>query len=492
VSNPTSAEFYQVTIDGTLYAVREVIDENGFINFYDLKNRPSFLTDENAMIGFGALGGVLGALLLGQGLSAFGKGLADFFSSLFGEGGGGEGGGGEPEPDPEPNVFEDRILDLIRKHLNPNIASCVNELDYLSMKEVAYTGSTQKKLFVNWNDNIFGNPIAKPCDANHVGLLRSLVMSTSAKLYTTPDDNFRVDDITQITSLSNITPTNPFIDFGTRAVSLTSIPTSFTAPETAKMGTVKGYDFEADKEGVILRYPTAAQRAAYDDEQRFSLRNVMAYRKTQAATNASVLTVRDPLNNTSYDVRIPVIDYKGQYLGDIRPAQIVTSEALDERSWRDGTIRLNRDEQPSNRPLWNSAGTAPELVSAQEYNNRIAQNLGPALEQWVIENPLFQEERGPPMVTPVREPITNSTAVARDADGNFTPEYQRRINAWRLRNQTNRAYQALRDVSDLTSPIPARGRPARPPPPIPVRPNNGFTLEAALGRIEEGNFIAYF
>jgi hypothetical protein len=361
------------------------------------------------------------------------------------------------------------------------------------MKALTYTGSAQKKLFVNWNDNLFGNPIAKPCDAPHVGLLRSLVMSTSAKLYTTPADTFMVDDITQITSMSNIAPTDPFIDFGTRAVSLTSIPTSFTAPLTAKIGTIEGYDFEGDRFGVIIRYPTAAQRAAYDDEQRFYLRNVMQYRKRQVTKDACVLTVRDTLTDSSaFPTRIGVIDYKGQYLGDIHPAQILTTESLNERSLRDGTIRLNRDEGLTNRPLWNSAGTAPELISAQEYNERLAQNLGPALENWTIENPLFEQERGLPMVTPRQEPISFSTAVARDVDGNLTTEYQRRINAWRQRGQANRTYQAARDVSDLTSPIPARGRPARPPPPVPVRPNNGLTLEAALGRIADGNFIAFF
>jgi hypothetical protein len=231
----------------------------------------------------------------------------------------------------------------------------------------------------------------------------------------------------------------------------------------------------------------------YDDEQRFYLRNVMQYRKRQVTKNACVLTVRDTLTDSAtFSTRIGVIDYKGQYLGDIHPAQILTTEALNERSLRDGTIRLNRDEGLTNRPLFNSAGTAPELVSAQEFNERIAQNLGQSLEQWVMENPLFEQERGPPMVTPTREAISYSTAVARDAEGNFMPDYQRRINAWRARAQTNRAYQAARDVSDLTSPIPARGRPARPPPPVPVRPNNGFTLEAALGRIADGNFIAFF
>ena len=461
-----------MTINGTQYAVREIIDENGFINFYDLKNRPSFLTDENAMIGFGTLGGVLGALLLGQGLSAFGKGLADFFSSLFGGeggggggGGGGEGGGGEPGGDPEPNVFDERILDLIRKHLNPDVVSCVNALDYESMKSVTYANSTQKKLFVNWNDKIFGNPFAKPCNANHVGLLRSLMMSTSAKLYTCPASVFSVDDITQITSMGPTDLEDPFIDFGTRAVSLTSIPTSFTAPNSAKIGTIEGYDFEANRPGVVLRFPTAAQRAAYDLEQRLALRNVLQYRRREATKNACVLIVRNTETDAApFANNIAVIDYKGQYLQDIRPSQILTTEALNERSLHDGTVRLNRDD------LFAPESTATEDMA---YRNRLGEAFDGIARNRVNE---ILDDRSSQV--PLRAPLRLSPInEAGDFVGSEAPFAVRRA-AFNERLAAGRVIRNYVRNGTLT--------PTRPPPPPPM------PIEEALGLIQDGNFIAMF
>ena len=112
VNNPPNAEVATCTINGVQYKYREIIDENGFINWHDLKNRPEMLTNPQAVEGLAGFAAAISALLLG-GLtaSAFSSGIGNFLGDLFnvGSGGGGGGGSGGTGGDPDDPGFTVRV-----------------------------------------------------------------------------------------------------------------------------------------------------------------------------------------------------------------------------------------------------------------------------------------------------------------------------------------------------------------------------------------------
>jgi hypothetical protein len=260
-----------------------------------IKNRPEYLTRDDINMVYSIMGALMAAYLAALGISAFSGSLGSFFRRLFGGDTSVEGEDGEDGEDG--NVFDDQIIDLIRKTLNPNIATCVTTESYAVTKAATYLDVSpvvqrdQPKLYVNWTDNLFGNPIACPCGTNSIGILRDVMMSASAKMYTIPQSRFSVDPHNKITTMASGEIGDPFIDFGTRAVSLLTIPTTFTAPQTAKIGVVDAYDFELSKTGISLRWPTLAQREAYDQELRYEKYDTKRVRNTIACKDAAVLLV---------------------------------------------------------------------------------------------------------------------------------------------------------------------------------------------------------
>jgi len=447
-----------------------------------IKNRPEYLTRDDINMVYSIMGALLAAYLAALGISAFGGGLGAFFKRLFG----GDIDGVDGEDGEDANVFDDKIIDLIRKTLNPNIATCVTQSGYDVMKLAKYDDVLQKyqsKLYVNWTDNLFGNPIACPCGANSIGILRDVMMSTSAKMYTVPQTRFTVDPHTKITTMVIGENGEPFLDFGTRAVSLLSIPTTFTAPQTAKIGVVDAYDFELDKTGVSLRWPTLTQRKNYDQELRYEKYDTKKVRNTMACKDAAVMLVRNTAtDSTTTPTSTPVIDYKGQYLGDIHPSQILTTEALNLQALNDGNVRLHRDLVMNNNPLFGPQGDAPfpEPVALNAHITALDQTLAPVLDTWTKElypevglprpDPLAMT--GAPLVAVRQEPLrARVTSTTRYSD----PElFARETQKFKEMMEQRRVYKGIAtlpfEASSQTMPLQVRYLPNRPPPSIPSRP----------------------
>jgi len=132
--------------------------------------------------------------------------------------------------------------------------------------------------------------------------------------------------------------------------------------------------------------------------------------------------------------------------------------------------------------LFNSAGTLPDLESARDYNERVAETVGPVFERWVEDNPLFEpEQMGTPMVTQVRTIFNGGPTLAEVRETNPT-SFESRAFRFRTRMRQGTTYRAA--LAGTTAPL----YPTRPPPPP---PNNGMSLEMALGRINEGDFIGF-
>jgi len=344
-----------------------------------IKNRPEYLTRDDINMVYSIMGALLAAYLAALGISAFSGSLGSFFRRLFGGDTSVEGEDGDDGEDG--NVFDDKIIDLIRKTLNPPIVTCMSVDLYdgeliPGLKSYTYGNSSQPRLFVNWSDNLFGNPIYRPCSAtipeqdNFVGILRSLVLSSKAKLYIAPASLFQVDEYTKNVKLVGYNPNQPFIDFETRSVSLLNIPTSFKAPGTAKIKTIDAHDFEGNAEGVLIQFPTIAQRIAYDAMERANNYDPTLITTGQlAAIQGCILSVRNPDFDAQGGSFIPIIDWKGQYLQKIHPNQVLSSEALNNRNMNDGAVNLNRDPNQPSVGL-NEFNTNPDIQDIMDRHNR--------------------------------------------------------------------------------------------------------------------------
>jgi len=473
-------------------------EENTQLQAY-IKNRPEYLTQDDINMVYSILGALLAAYLAALGISAFTGGLAGLLKRLFG----GPDDGEDGEDGEDANVFDDKIIDLIRKTLNPNIATCVTSESYAVTKVATYLDTSplvqrdQPKLYVNWTDNLYGNPIASPCGTNNIGILRDILMSTTAKMYTIPQSRFSVDPHSKITTMASGESGDTFIDFGTRAVSLLSIPTTFTAPETAKIGIVDGYDFEISKTGVSLRFPTLVQREAYDQELRYEKYDRKRVRNTIACKDAAVLLVRRTASDSAQTpLLMPVIDYKGQYLQDIHPSQILTTEALNIQSLNDGNVRLHRDLVMNNNPLFGPQGDTPlpEPVAYNAHITALEQTLAPVLDAWTKElypevglprpDPLAMT--GTPLAAlrpaPLRARITSTTRYT-DPEL-FARETQKYKEMMEQRRVVKAASTVPFEENSLTAPIQVRYLPRRPPPPLPSRPPEINPEEAVLNRFD--------
>jgi hypothetical protein len=466
-----------------------------------IKNRPEYLTRDDINMVYSIMGALLAAYLAALGISAFSGSLGSFFRRLFGGDTSVEGEDGDDGEDG--NVFDDQIIDLIRKTLNPNIATCVTTESYAVTKAATYLDVSpvvqrdQPKLYVNWTDNLFGNPIACPCGTNSIGILRDVMMSESAKMYTVPQTRFSVDPHNKITTMVSGESGEPFMDFGSRAVSLLTIPTTFTAPQTAKIGVVDAYDFELSKTGISLRWPTLAQREAYDQELRYEKYDTKRVRNSIACKDAAVLLVRRTATDSAQTpLLLPVIDYKGQYLQDIHPSQILTTEALNIQSLNDGNVRLHRDLVMNNNPLFGPQGDAslPEPVALNAHITALEQTLAPVLDSWTKElypevglprpDPLAMT--GTPLAAlrpaPLRARITSTTRYS-------DPElFARETQKYKDMMEQRRVLKAISTVpfeeNSLTAPIQVRYLPRRPPPPLPPRAPEIIPEEAILNRFD--------
>jgi len=323
------------------------------------------------------------------------------------------------------------------------------------------------------------------------------MMSASAKMYVVPETRFSVDPHSKITSMTSGESGEPFIDFGARAVSLLTIPTTFTAPQTAKIGVVDAYDFELDKSGVSLRWPTLTEREAYDQELRYEKYDIKKVRNRVPTVAAAVLAVRRTASDSAQtSTFIPVIDYKGQYLQNIHPSQILTTEALNLQSLNDGNVRLNRDLVMNNTPLFGPQGDAPlpEPVALNAHITALEQTLAPVLDTWTRElypdvglprpDPLAMT--GTPLAAmrppPIRARVTSTTRYS-------DPElFARETQKFRERVEQRRVLKAITTLpfeeNSLTAPIQVRYIPRRPPPPIPPRAPEINPEEAVLNAFD--------
>jgi len=96
VNNPETAEVYNCKINGMTLRLREIVDENGFTNFWNNKNIPEICnTNKDVLEGMLVFGTVMSGLIAG-GLSAAAafKGIGGLLSEVFNLGGDGGGGGG--------------------------------------------------------------------------------------------------------------------------------------------------------------------------------------------------------------------------------------------------------------------------------------------------------------------------------------------------------------------------------------------------------------
>jgi hypothetical protein len=473
-------------------------EENTQLQAY-IKNRPEYLTQDDINMVYSILGALLAAYLAALGISAFTGGLAGLLKRLFG----GPDDGEDGEDGEDANVFDDKIIDLIRKTLNPNIATCVTSESYAVTKVATYLDTSpivqrdQPKLYVNWTDNLYGNPIASPCSTNSIGILRDVMMSASAKMYVVPQTRFTVDPHSKITTMASGESGDTFIDFGTRAVSLLTIPTTFTAPQTAKIGVVDAYDFELDKSGVSLRWPSLTEREAYDQELRYEKYDIKRVRNSIPCVAAAVLAVRRTASDSAQtSTFIPVIDYKGQYLQNIHPSQILTTEALNIQSLNDGNVRLHRDLVMNNNPLFGPQGDAPlpEPVALNAHITALEQTLAPVLDTWTRElypevglprpDPLAMT--GTPLAAMRPEPLrARVTSTTRYSDPElFARETQKYKEMMEQRRVLKAASTVPFEENSLTAPIQVRYLPRRPPPPLPPRAPEINPEEAILNRFD--------
>ena len=114
VTNPQDAEFYTIIMDGQQMVVREIVDENGFTNFWNNKNIPEICkANQSAMMGMLVFGTVMSGLFTaGLSLAAASKGIAGLLAETFNldNGGGGGGGSGSGTGDPEDPGYVVRVF----------------------------------------------------------------------------------------------------------------------------------------------------------------------------------------------------------------------------------------------------------------------------------------------------------------------------------------------------------------------------------------------
>jgi len=124
-------------------------------------------------------------------------------------------------------------------------------------------------------------------------------------IYKAPEEAYAEDDITQIVSIDTQQPREAVIDLRTNTFSISNIDTDFSAAVTAQIKTIDVHDYEGAKQGVRLRWPNTAQRTAWDQELRDSRCDIKQCRRTTAAANAAVMSVRDIRGDLLF--QIPVL-----------------------------------------------------------------------------------------------------------------------------------------------------------------------------------------